>query len=175
MKAKPIKSRSGWLMAMIAALVLGAGVGIFLLKTPQFNLATMISSWGVPQITVQELVAGKVKPVLLVDVRSLPEYNLDHIGNAPLVPFADMELGVGEKAIATLVKNFTAPNQPTPTLILYCETGFRSNKSSQMLNKAGLKSLVLAGGIQAWRQSIPPEQDQLILKNILPPKLFAVS
>lgn len=169
MKANPLKSWSGWLIAMIAALVLGAGVGIFLLKTPQFNLATLISSWGVPQITVQELAAGKVKPILLVDVRSPPEYNLDHIGNTPLVPFADMELGVGEKAIATLVKKLTVPNQLAPTLVIYCETGFRSNKSSQMLNKSGLRSLVLAGGIQAWRQSIPPEQDQLILKNILPP------
>ncbi len=157
-----------WLIAMIAALVLGSGVGIILLKTPQFNLATIISSWGVPQITVQELVAGKIKPVLLVDVRSPLEYNIDHIGNTPLVPITDIELGLGEKVIADLVKKSTLPKQNVPTLILYCETGFRSNKSSQMLEKSGLKSLVLTGGIQAWRQSISPEQDQLVLKNILP-------
>jgi rhodanese-related sulfurtransferase len=172
MKLKSIKPKiskylPGWLIAMIAALVLGVGVGFVLLKIPQFNLATMISSWGVPQITVQELVAGKVKPVLLVDVRSPSEYTIDHIGNSPLVPITDIEQGLGEKAIVNLVKKSTLPNQAAPTLILYCETGFRSNKSSQMLEKSGLKSLVLTGGIQAWRQSITPEKDQLILKNIL--------
>ncbi len=125
-----------------------------------------MSSWRVPQITVQELVAGKVKPVLLVDVRSPSEYKLDHIGNSPLVPITDIELGTGEKVIVDLVKKSTFPNQAAPTLILYCETGFRSNKSSQMLAKSGIKSLVLTGGIQAWRQSITPEQDQPILKNI---------
>ena len=163
---KPTKYLPGWLIAMIAALVLGAGVGIILLNIPQFNLVNIINSWGVPQITVQELIAGKVKPALLVDVRSPSEYKLDHIGNSPLVPMDDIELGLGEKAIADLVKKSTLPNQVAPTLILYCETGFRSNKSSQILEKSGLKSLVLTGGIQAWRQSISSEQDQLILKNI---------
>lgn len=171
MKSKPIKTKPtkylpGWLIAMIAALVLGVGVGIILLKIPQFNLVNIISSWGVPQITVQELVAGKVKPALLVDVRSLSEYQIDHIGNSPLIPITDIEIGSGEKAIVDLVKKSTLPNQVAPTLILYCETGFRSNKSSQMLEKSGLKSIVLTGGIQAWRHSISPEQDQLILKNI---------
>lgn len=171
MKSKSLKSKSlkylpGWLITIIVALILGVGVGVILLKIPQFSLVNIISSWGVPQITVQELVAGKVKPVLLVDVRSPSEYKLDHIGNSPLVPITDIEQGLGEKVIADLVKKFTLSNQSVPTLILYCETGFRSNKSSQMLEKSGIKSLVLTGGIQSWRQSIPPEQDQLILKNI---------
>lgn len=168
MKIKFTKSLPGWLIAIIAAVVLGVGVGLILLKMPQLNLVTMISSWGVPQITVQELVAGKVKPVLLVDVRSLPEHTADHIGNTPLVPITDIELGLGEKIIIDLLKKSILPNQVPPTLILYCETGFRSNKASQMLEKSGLKSLVLTGGIQAWRQSISPEQDNLVLKNILP-------
>ncbi len=167
-KNKPKKYLPGWLIAIIAALILGVGVGITLLKMPQLNLVTMISSWGVPQITVQELVAGKVKPGLLVDVRSLPEYTADHIGNTPLVPIGDIELGLGEKIIIDLVKKATLPNQASPTLILYCETGFRSNKASSILEKSGIKSLVLTGGIQAWRQSISPEQDNLVLKNILP-------
>lgn len=172
MKSKPIKTRlikhfPRWLIAIIAALVLGIGIGIILLKIPQLNLVNVISSWGVPQITVQELVAKKVKPVLLVDVRSPSEYKLDRIGNAPLVPITDIELGLGEKVIVDLVKKSTLSSQSIPTLILYCETGFRSNKASQILEKSGLKSFVLTGGIQAWRQSIAPEQDQLILKNIL--------
>jgi rhodanese-related sulfurtransferase len=172
MKLKSIKPKISkflprWLIAMIAALVLGVGVGFVMLKIPQFNLGTIISSWGVPQITVQELVAGKVKPALLVDVRSPSEYTIDHIGNSPLVPITDIELGLGEKVIVDLVRKSTLPNQAVPTLILYCETGFRSNKSSQILEKSGLKSLVLTGGIQAWRQFITPEKDQLILKNIL--------
>lgn len=168
MNIKSKKNLPRWLVAIIATLALGVGVGLILLNMPQLNLVTMISSWGVPQITVQELAAGKVKPGLLVDVRSLPEYTTDHIGNTPLVPITDIELGLGEKIIIDLVKKSTLPNQAPPTLILYCETGFRSNKASQRLEKSGLKSLVLTGGIQAWRQFIAPEQDNLVLKSILP-------
>ena len=167
MKIKSSKYLPGWLIAIIIALTLGIGSGLILLKIPQFNPINIISSWGVPQITVQDLIAGKVKPVLLVDVRSPSEYKSDHIGNAPLVAIDDIELGTGINIVTDLIKKSTLPNQPAPTLILYCETGFRSNKSSQILEKSGIKSIVLTGGIQAWRKYISPEQDQYILQPIL--------
>ncbi len=38
MKTKTTKYLPGWLIAIIAALIVGVGVGIILLKIPQFNL-----------------------------------------------------------------------------------------------------------------------------------------
>ncbi len=50
------------------------------------DVPTFIASFNTKKVTVAELQQGKVKPVVLIDVRSPEEYLEDHIGNSSLVP-----------------------------------------------------------------------------------------
>lgn len=127
---------------------------------------TFIAGWRTPQITPEEIQQGKEKPAMLIDVRSPEEYAEDKIGDSPLVPFTDIEAGFGVNQIQTLVKANTKPNQPSPTVILYCHSGPRSFRAYQKLKEAGLDTVVLTGGITDWRKQFAVSQDMAILAKI---------
>jgi len=115
------------------------------------------------QVTVAELRAVKLKPVLMIDVRSPEEYAEDRIGKSPLVPITDIEAGIGIEQVRQLVKKSVKQNQTQPTIVIYCAKGPRSVKAYKLLQETGLKMAVLSGGMTAWRKEIPAEKDTAVL------------
>ncbi|MEG3938482.1 MULTISPECIES: rhodanese-like domain-containing protein [unclassified Microcoleus] len=130
------------------------------------DILTFIASLNTKQVTVAELQQGKLKPVILIDVRSPEEYAEDRIGESPLVPITDIEAGFGVKQVQAMARSSVKFNQPQPTVVLYCARGARSVKAYQKLQKTGLNLAFLSGGITAWRQAIPAKKDAEILAPI---------
>ena len=134
-----------------------------------FDLQTTITSFYAQKVTVADLQLGKIKPVLLIDVRSPEEYAEDRIGNSQLVPVTEIEDGKGVEKVKAIAQSSVQPNQPKPTVILYCTSGQRSTKAYRLLENSGLNIAVLSGGITAWREIVPPQKDATILGPIAIP------
>jgi rhodanese-related sulfurtransferase len=148
------------------------------------DILTFIASLNTQQVTVAQLQQGKLKPVILIDVRSPEEYAEDRIGESPLVPLIDIEMGFGVKQIQSIVKARVKSEQPQPVIVLYCTKGGRSVKAYKQLEKVARSSqesagnetnkikdislnvVVLSGGITAWRQAVPAPKDAQILAPI---------
>ncbi|MEG4628426.1 rhodanese-like domain-containing protein [Microcoleus sp. AR_TQ3_B6] len=153
------------------------------------DIPTFIASLNTKQVTVAQLQQGKLKPVILIDVRSPEEYAEERIGESPLVPLTDIEMGFGVKEIQSIVKARVKSNQPQPLIVLYCTKGARSVKAYKQLEKAArhsqklaknetnkikdikLNVVVLSGGITAWRQAVPTLKDAQVLAPITLPRL----
>ncbi|MBD1829501.1 rhodanese-like domain-containing protein [Microcoleus vaginatus GB1-A2] len=148
------------------------------------DILTFIASLNTKQVTVAQLQQGKLKPVLLIDVRSPEEYAEDRIGESPLVPIIDIEMGFGVKQIQSIVKARVKSERNQPIIVLYCARGGRSVKAYKQLEKVArysqesggnetnkikdmsLNVVVLSGGIKAWRQAVPAPKDAQILAPI---------
>ena len=148
------------------------------------DIITFIASLNTKQVTVAELQQGKLKSVILIDVRSPEEYAEDRIAESPLVPLIDLEMGFGVKQVQALVKAQVKDDRPQPIVVLYCARGGRSIKAYQQLAKVdrssqdaagnqtnkikdiSLNFVVLSGGIKAWRQAVPAQKDAQILAPI---------
>ena len=77
---------------------------------------------------------------VLIDVRTPAEYDLGHIPNALNYDFYSKSF---ESKILTLSKN--------ESVILYCRTNNRSNKTAKILKEKGFKEIfVIEGGITEW-------------------------
>jgi rhodanese-related sulfurtransferase len=156
------------------------------------DIPTFIASLNTNQVTVSDLQHGKLKPVILIDVRSPEEYAEDRIGESPLVPLDDIEMGFGVKQVQSIVKARINNSQTQPIIVLYCARGGRSVKAYKQLEKiaryspsvAGketnqiqdirLNVVVLSGGIKAWRQAVPVQKDAQILAPIILPVKAAI-
>ncbi|MEG4394402.1 rhodanese-like domain-containing protein [Microcoleus sp. BROC3] len=148
------------------------------------DILTFIASLNTKQVTVAQLQQGELKPVILIDVRSPEEYAEDRIGESPLVPLTDIELGFGVKQVQSIVKARVKSDRPQPIIVLYCARGGRSVKAYKQLEKVAwysqesagnetnnikditLNVVVLSGGIKAWRQAVPAAKDAQILAPI---------
>ena len=165
---KPIYLRPLPLLLCLA-LVSGTGV-VGYAKVNNYSVKTMayvfFAGFNTPKVTLTDLEQGKVKPVVLIDVRNPDEYADDHIGNSTLVPLPKIKQGDGIQEIQKLAKIYSKPNQPQPTIVLYCQSGPRSIEAYQNLKGSGLNLVVLSGGIKAWRQSVSPAKDGTILSPI---------
>ncbi len=103
-------------------------------KTPSGNASNEIE-----QITVvQAKDAVEAKDVQFIDVRTPEEYASGHAPKAAHFPLDSLE-----KDLAKLDKN-----QP---VYVICQTGRRSQKGSEILQKAGFKSIYnINGGTSEW-------------------------
>lgn len=153
--------------AILGLSLLGVGSITLTAMANYRSTPLLMARFTTPQATVEELQQGKLKNIILVDVRSPEEYAEDRIGNSPLIPLTDIEAGFGIKQVENLVKTHTKLNQSAPTVVLYCHSGPRSIEAYQKLQNTGLKLIVLKGGITAWREVIPPSQDAAILAGMI--------
>jgi rhodanese-related sulfurtransferase len=130
------------------------------------DIPTWLGSWNTKEVTVTQLQQGKLKPVILIDVRSPKEYTEDHIGESLLIPLSDIEAGSGVKQIRAIAQVSAKFKQTPPTIVLYCRSGPRSVKAYQRVENPQLNFVVLKGGIKAWRQAVPRLKDLEILAPI---------
>src|SRR4028118_2162389 len=189
--AKPGINRYSRLLQLIMGfgLMSVASVGAVALFH-QRDILTFIASLNTKQVTVAQLQQGELKPVILIDVRSPEEYAEDRIGESPLVPIIDIEMGFGVKQIQSIVKARVKSERTQPVIVLYCARGGRSVKAYKQLEKVArysqesggnetnkikdisLNVVVLSGGITAWRQAVSAPKDAQILAPITLPRLI---
>ena len=94
------------------------------------------------EITVEEAkrILTEDYTAILLDVRSIAEYNEGHILGAIVV--SDYEI---EKNIIKVIAN------KEQTILTYCTSGIRSKKAVKTLRKLGyLKSYSIMGGLDNW-------------------------
>lgn len=81
------------------------------------------------------------KDALVFDVRTTEEFNLGHIKGSINIDFYDEKLFV----------NFFEKVNKTKPIYIYCRSGNRSKKSSEILKKIGfVKVYDLLGGYKNW-------------------------
>jgi rhodanese-related sulfurtransferase len=81
---------------------------------------------------------------LVVDVRDPGEYGSGHILGAKNVPLSRIDAGGAE----------IAPKRKDKPVIVYCDTGNRSQKAAAALRNQGFgRAVNLAGGLGAWQQA----------------------
>jgi rhodanese-related sulfurtransferase len=97
-------------------------------------------SADVSNISQQELLEVNTNNVVIVDVRTLEEFQQGHVPNAINVPLSDI---IDNPAILTPFKE--------KLIVLYCRSGYRAGKASEALHKEGHENLRhLEGDIQGW-------------------------
>ncbi|NES84475.1 MAG: hypothetical protein F6K10_25420 [Moorea sp. SIO2B7] len=121
----------------------------------QMSLKTWIMSLSTQTVTVNQLKQQKLERIIFIDVRTPEEYAEDHIDDSILIPLIDIEAGFGINKIKNIANHIQQSEQNYPTIVLYCTSGYRSLKAYKALEASGLNSVVLAGGIKAWRKMIP--------------------
>jgi rhodanese-related sulfurtransferase len=119
------------------------------------------------KVTVTDLEAGNLKPVILVDVRSPAEYAGDRIEHSISLPLDDIQDGEGVEKLQAIALATFQPNSPEPLIVLYCEICPAAIRAYQHLKKTGLNLAVLQGGLTAWRQTVPATKDEEILSPIM--------
>jgi len=78
--------------------------------------------------------------VVLLDARERPEYNVSHLKNAVWVGYNDFDMN--------RVKHIPKSKR----IIVYCSVGFRSEKITEKLNKAGYVNVSnMVGGTFEWK------------------------
>ena len=82
--------------------------------------------------------------IYVLDVREPHEFAIAQIGGH-LIPLNDLPQRFGEL-------------DPNREIVVHCKMGGRSQKASEFLAQAGFKNLHnLAGGIQAWSETVDPK------------------
>ncbi len=94
------------------------------------------NSWSLTPSAAQAWLASGDSPLLL-DVRSLPEHEMFHLGGRA-VPLDD------------LVAASPSFDRDRP-LLLYCQSGQRSAEGAARLRSMGFAAYTLSGGIEGWR------------------------
>lgn len=80
---------------------------------------------------------------IILDVRTLEEYNQGHIPNAICIP--------NETIDENVVNKLPDKNQ---LILIYCRSGNRSKQAAEKLKKLGYTNLIEFGGIIDWKGEI---------------------
>ncbi|HYH02843.1 MAG TPA: rhodanese-like domain-containing protein, partial [Bacillota bacterium] len=106
------------------------------------NASTVTPAWK--NIAPQEAQTMLKNPqTILVDVRTPAEYKKGHIPNCLLIPL--------DRLTAEAVLQLTDKNA---LIIVYCQSGIRSQKAAQTLAQLGYTHVYDLGGIRDWPYKI---------------------
>jgi sulfur-carrier protein adenylyltransferase/sulfurtransferase len=111
--------------------------------------ATEAGGKQVEEIIPEELKAllEQKKEIQLIDVRTPQEHALCNLPSATLIPINELPQRLNE-----LNKNSET--------VVYCKSGMRSAKASQLMIESGFKNVRnLAGGITRWAKDVDPSLD----------------
>jgi len=99
-----------------------------------------VENWN-PQQVYDALKAGEI---VLIDVRTPPEYMMEHIDGSLLMPMAFFDAAC-------------LPSQIGKRIVFHCGSGMRSGKVAQAALAAGITPMAhMEGGIAAWKTSQLP-------------------
>ena len=103
----------------------------------------------IPEISVQDLKAkiDKKEKIVLLDVREPHEYEIAKIAGSTLIP------------LGALPERYTELDK-SAVLIVHCKMGGRSARAVSLLREKGYDATNVAGGINAWSESIDPSVPQ---------------
>ncbi len=103
----------------------------------------------IPEISVQDLKAkiDKKEKFILLDVREPHEYEIAKIPGSTLIP------------LGALPERYTELDK-SAKLIVHCKMGGRSARAVSLLREKGFDATNVAGGINAWSESIDPSVPQ---------------
>ncbi len=79
------------------------------------------------------------KSVLVLDVRTIDEYEKKHIPNAVLLPLDEIQK-----------KNFTSLTDKKQKILVYCWTGRRAENAAKLLAENGYENVFEFGGLVDW-------------------------
>jgi rhodanese-related sulfurtransferase len=151
-------------LALVGSLLVAtAGILSIAAYQHQMSLPVYLQSFSTPQISVEELASGKLKSVVLIDVRSPEEYTEDRIANSELVPLPEIEGEFGIQKVKNIVERYEKKYEAQPTVVLYCTSGMRSIKANRYLSDRGYQVITLTGGVTAWRKQFTRSQDLQVL------------
>ena len=127
---------------IILILIIIVGGIILILNRNDKNIEKEVA---IRYVSMDEIVQimNKNKGYIILDVRTIEEYNEGHIPNAICIPNET----IGEEVINKL------PHKEQ-LILIYCRSGNRSKQAAQKLNKLGYKNLVEFGGIIDWKGEI---------------------
>lgn len=125
------------------------GVSSIITLITGISLPTYIASLSTPMMTVDELKVQQ-NNIILIDVRSVEEYQEYHIENSFSIPIDEIKLDSGKTKLSQIINNSTIKN---PTIVFYCTSGVRSIQAYKIMKDKELKIMVLAGGINAFNNS----------------------
>jgi molybdopterin/thiamine biosynthesis adenylyltransferase/rhodanese-related sulfurtransferase/molybdopterin converting factor small subunit len=84
------------------------------------------------------------RPVTILDVRNPPEWEINQLEGAKLIPLAELQDRLGEL-------------DPADTIVAHCHHGMRSARAVNLLREMGFsRAINLAGGIDAWSTMVDP-------------------
>jgi rhodanese-related sulfurtransferase len=101
-------------------------------------------SWSVEQ-TKRMLDSNSA--IVVLDVRTKEEFSSEtgHLKNALLIPVQELETRITELA-----------SYKKQTILVYCRSGTRSKRASDLLAQQGFTPVNMDGGIIAWNQANLP-------------------
>lgn len=89
-------------------------------------------------ILARQIDKTTLNKVTILDVRTKEEFDDGHISNAKNIPIDEI-----------VNKTSTNPDKLKP-LLIYCESGARSQLACQILDQQGFQTYNLVGGYTAW-------------------------
>ena len=100
---------------------------------------------GIKYVSMNEIVQimNENKGYIILDVRTIEEYNEGHIPNAICIPNETINEDITKRL----------PNKEQ-LILIYCRSGNRSKQAAQKLNRLGYTNLVEFGGIIDWKGEI---------------------
>lgn len=101
-----------------------------------------------PLITADDLLSKlqSDKSVVVLDVRTLDEYNEGHVPSAINIPYDDIE-----DEIAAKISN------KAQQIVVYCRSGYRASKAEATLEELGYRNILhLKGDMLGWKANKKP-------------------
>jgi phage shock protein E len=96
----------------------------------------------IDQSALNKRVASKDVSLLILDVRTPEEFAAGHVPGAINIPYTWLPASIS-----------SLPDAANKDIVLYCETGVRSERAASRLRENGfLRLLHLGGDMKAWRE-----------------------
>ena len=128
-----------YVILIIIAIVVGV---ILMLNKKDKNIDNEVIIKHVSMDDIVEIM-NENKNYIILDVRTIAEYNEGHIPNAICIPNET----IGNNTISEL------PDKEQ-LILIYCRSGNRSKQAAEKLKKLGYTNLIEFGGIIDWKGEI---------------------
>ena len=110
------------------------------------------------EVTVEQVKQKMVKkdPIILLDVRTVPEFDgdLGHIPGAILIPLAELESRMPE-----------IERYKDSEMVVICRSGNRSGQATRFLREKGFNAYNMNGGMLAWNKLSETEKSDSTGEN----------